>query len=98
MSVLQPNEPSHSGMTICHVCGKPVEMSDFGIEHDGHVHVYHSDAPDVTYGVILLHAECATVLAMRLIHDAMQQRQRTEQTPLRAVEVLNRNRRKPNGN
>ena len=94
MSVLRPNEPSHGGATTCHVCGKPVEMSDFGIEHDGHVHVYHSEERDNTYGAIILHAECATVLAMRLIHDVMQQRDRTEQTPLRAVEVLGKNRSK----
>ena len=92
MSILLPNEPSHGGATTCHVCGKPVEMSDFAIEHDGHVHAYHADEPN-TYGVIIMHAECATVLAMRLIHDAMQQTHRTMQTPLRAVEVLSRKRR-----
>jgi hypothetical protein len=98
MSVLHPNQPSYGGGDTCHVCGKPVDITDFGIEHDGHVHAYHSDDPSAVYGAILLHAECATVLAMRLIHDVMQQDKRTEQTPLRAVEVLGHNRRKQNGN
>ena len=94
MSVLKPGQPSYGGGSTCHVCGKPVDKSDFGIEHDGDVHVYHNAESLNSYGAILLHAECAVVLAMRLIHDAMQQNERTAQTPLRAVEVLGRNRSK----
>lgn len=94
MSALQPNEPAFGNATLCHVCHKPVEISDFAVEHDGHVGLRTQELINEGYGHIIMHAECATVLAMRLIHDAMKQTVRTEQTPLRAVEVLNRNRSK----
>ena len=93
MSALESNEPAFGNATLCHVCGKPVDIGDFAIEHDGHVGIRNQTFSAEGYGHIILHAECATVLAMRLIHDAMKQRTRTEQTPFRAVEVLNRNRR-----
>lgn len=93
MSAIEPNEPAFGTATLCHVCHKAVDISDFAVEHDGHVGVRNKEFDVEGYGSIILHAECATVLAMRLIHDAMKQKERTEQTPLRAVEVLGRNRR-----
>jgi hypothetical protein len=94
MSALQPNDLAFGNATLCHVCHKPVDESDFAVEHDGHVGLRTQTMNEEGPGYILMHAECATVLAMRLIHDAMKQTVRTEQTPLRAVEVLNRNRSK----
>jgi len=94
MSAIEPNEPSFGNATLCHVCNKPVDISDFAVEHDGHVGMRNQAFAAEGHGHIILHAECATVLAMRLIHDVMKQKERTVETPLRAVEVLNRNRRK----
>ena len=93
MSALLPNEPAFGSATLCHVCNKPVDISDFAVEHQGHVGMRNQHFSAEGAGNIILHAECATVLAMRLIHDAMKQTERTVETPLRAVEVLNRNRR-----
>lgn len=94
MSAIEPNESAFGNSTCCHVCGQPVDMHDFAVEHDGHVGIRNPMFAAEGSGYIIMHAECATILAMRLIHDAMKQRERTVQTPLRAVEVLNRNRRK----
>ena len=91
MSLLSPNEEFHLNKAgNCHVCSKPVEMSDVAISHDGHVGLVNNQFAVEGYGQIVLHTECATVLAMRLIHDAMKCRERTEQTPTRAVELLRR--------
>ena len=94
MSAIEPNERAFGNATLCHVCRHPVDMSDFAVEHDGHVGMRNSAFTAEGQGHIIMHAECATILAMRLIHDVMKQRERTTETPLRAVEVLNRNRRK----
>jgi len=94
MSAIEPNEPSFGNATLCHVCNKPVDISDFAVEHDGHVGMRNQAFTAEGHGHIIMHAECATILAMRLIHDVMKQKERTIETPLRAVEVLNRNRRK----
>ena len=94
MSTLESKKLAYGNATLCHVCHKPVEAEDFGIEHMGHVGMRNQLFSAEGDGSIILHAECATVLAMRLIHDAMDQRERTIQTPLRAVEVLGRNRSK----
>jgi hypothetical protein len=98
MSVIQPNEFSFGNTTRCHVCHRHVDVSDFAVEHDGHVGIRNKELNAEGYGHIILHAECATVLAMRLIHDVMQQNERTEQTPLRVVEALNNFRKENYGN
>ena len=93
MTALRPDKQALGNATCCHVCHKPVDIGDFAVEHDGHVGVRTKELSVEGYGHIIMHAECATVLAMRLIHDVMNQYDRPEQTPLRVVEVLNRNRR-----
>ena len=91
MSLLSPNEDYHlTKAGLCHVCHKPIEMSDVAISHDGHVGLVNSTFSAEGHGQIVLHTECATVLAMRLIHDAMKCRECTEQTPTRAIELLRR--------
>ena len=37
MSALLPGDPSFGGGSKCHVCGKPVDMSEPAVEHDGTV-------------------------------------------------------------
>jgi len=75
----------------CHVCSKPVDLGDVGIVHYGHVVTRDGDGALVDdYSPLALHTECATVLAMRLIHDVVAVRERPPQTPLRATELLNR--------
>ena len=98
MSVIKPNEAAFGNASHCHVCHTPVDMSDFAVEHDGHVGFRSKEIAIEGYGHIIMHAECATVLAMRLIHDVMQQNERTEQTPLRVVEALNKLRKENHGN
>jgi len=98
MSVIKPNEFSFGNATMCHVCHKPVDVSDFAVEHDGHVGIRNKEFDVEGYGHIILHAECATVLAMRLVHDVMKQTERTEQTPLRVVEALGKLRKENHGN
>ena len=98
MTVLKANQPSFGNATFCHVCNKPVDFADFAVEHDGHVGVRNKETVVEGYGHIIMHAECATVLAMRLISDVMRQKERTEQTPLRVVEVLNKAREVNYGN
>ena len=97
MSAIKPNEPALGSATLCHVCHKPVDMADFAVEHDGHVGLRNQTFTAEGYGHIIMHAECATVLAMRLIHDVMKQKDRTEQTPNRVVETLNHTRKANNG-
>jgi hypothetical protein len=72
-------------------------MADFAVEHDGHVGLRNQAFTAEGYGHIIMHAECATVLAMRLIHDVMKQKDRTKQTPNRVVETLNHTRKANNG-
>jgi hypothetical protein len=98
MSTIEPNAPAFGCATLCHVCRKPVDMSDFAVEHDGHVGVRNQSFTVEGYGNIIMHAECATVLAMRLIHDVMKQKERTAQTPLRVVEALGKLRKANHGN
>lgn len=91
MSLLKAGEQSLRGATAaCHVCGKLVENSDVAVEHDGNVGIANKSVTIEGHGHIIMHTECAAVLGMRLIHDAMQNRERTEQTPQRAVELLKR--------
>lgn len=98
MSAIKPNELAFGNATLCHVCHKPVDVSDFAVEHDGHVGISNKTFSAEGYGHIILHAECATVLAMRLIHDVMKQTDRTAQTPKRVVETLNHTRKENHGN
>lgn len=84
--ILKPNEIDFRVGMCCHVCGNPVDIDDVAVVHDGHVKAREQDEE---YGSILLHTWCATVLAMRLIHDAMGNT-RSVQTPQRAVERLRR--------
>jgi hypothetical protein len=88
MTKLAPGVLSFGNATYCHVCGSTVDAEDFGIDHNGHVAIQTSGVDVEGHGHIIFHAECATVLAMRLIHDAMAHKERTAQIPLRAVEVL----------
>ena len=91
MSLLKAGQTSLRGVaTLCHVCHKPVEASDVAVEHDGHVGMSNQLVSIEGHGHIIMHTECAAVLGMRLIHDAMQSNERTEQTPKRAVELLRR--------
>lgn len=98
MSAIEPNQPAFGSATLCHECCKPVDMSDFAVEHDGHVGMSNQSFTVEGHGHIILHAECATVLAMRLIHDVMNQKERSSQTPLRVVEALGRLRKANHGN
>jgi hypothetical protein len=97
MSALKPNQPAFGNASLCHVCHKPVDVTDFAVEHDGHVGVRNQTFSAEGYGHIIMHAECATVLALRLINDVMGQRDNTIQTPLRVVDLLNKTRRANNG-
>ena len=90
MTVIKKGQQAFGNASLCHVCNKPVDMDDVGVEHDGHVGIRNKEFDVEGYGHIILHAECATVLGMRLIHDAMKINERTDKTPLRPVEVLRR--------
>ena len=98
MSAIKPNELAFGNATLCHVCHTPVDVSDFAVEHDGHVGIHNKTLSAEGYGHFILHAECATVLAMRLIHDVMRQKERTSQTPQRVVEALGKLRKEDHGN
>ena len=98
MTAINPNQLALGNATLCHVCHKPVGIADFAVEHDGHVGIRNKTFSAEGYGHIIMHAECATVLAMRLIHDVMKQKERSVQTPLRVVETLNKVRKANNGN
>ena len=98
MTVIRKGQQSFGNAGMCHVCSKPVYMGDVGVEHDGHVGIRNKDFDLEGYGHIVLHTECATVLAMRFIHDVMTHNERTEQTPKRVVETLNSIRKANNEN
>jgi hypothetical protein len=97
MTALKSNQLSLGNATLCHVCHKPVDVTDFAVEHDGHVGIRNQTFSAEGYGHIIMHAECATVLAMRLINDVMSQKENTVQTPLRVVDLLNKVRKANNG-
>ena len=97
MSAIEPNQLSLGNATLCHVCHKPVDIADFAVEHDGHVGIRNKTFSAEGYGHIIMHAECATVLALRLINDVMSQNESTAQTPLRVVDLLNKVREANNG-
>lgn len=74
MALHTPNQ-YYTAPTDCHVCGKQVEQSEYGIEHSG------------MDNTIWLHPECATILVLRLSHDVVRVG-RTNKYPLRVQEVL----------
>ncbi len=69
----------------CHVCGSEFNDTDEIVTHTGHTGAW-VDTPGEArkkgrvphfhenLGAITMHPECATILAMRLIHDVMDQR------------------------
>ena len=69
MSLLQPQTIHVSCPDKCHVCGNILRACDSAITHDGRVYTNADSA--TSFGVIGLHVECATILAMRLIADVM---------------------------
>lgn len=94
MSLSNPNELFfRSAASCCHVCSRPVDFDDVAVVHDGYVGIEQKTLSVEGSGQIVMHTECATVLAMRLIADVMAQRVRPVQSAMRVVEVLNKNRR-----
>jgi hypothetical protein len=72
----------------CHVCRQPIAGQ--AVEHDGPV-ARHGDAHGDAHGegYLYLHPGCATVMAMRLLADVMQQPHKGE---LRVVDMLQQRR------
>ena len=90
MTIKHVYEPCDNPMS-CHVCGKPVDLGDVGVVHYGCVVTRNNDGTlTEDYSPLALHTECATVLAMRLIHDVVAVTERPPQTPLRVIELLRR--------
>lgn len=89
---------------LCHVCHQPFNDSDFAVHHSGSVTVmlktrleaapYESRAARIVegHGGITMHEECATILAMRLLHDVMQHRPHDDREDPRVVDTLRRTR------
>jgi hypothetical protein len=71
MTLLNPNQIDPSFPDMCHVCHTPLRACDNAILHDGYVKV--SKDEQGGDGVIGMHLECATILAMRLIADVVKQ-------------------------
>jgi hypothetical protein len=69
MSLLPAQDVHPSYPSMCHVCGAVLRACDSAIVHDGRVHTTSDNGTE--YGSIGLHTECATILAMRLMHDVM---------------------------
>jgi len=86
MSLIKPYEPYFDAPHQCHVCSAHVALDDVAVVHDGYVRARYQDED---YGSIVLHTWCATVLAMRLIYDAMSN-ERSVDTPQRPIERLRR--------
>jgi hypothetical protein len=58
--------------THCHVCSqKFVHDHDVAIDHSGAAMVHEDGQQTNGHGSIVMHPECATILAMRLLHDVM---------------------------
>jgi hypothetical protein len=60
--------------THCHVCHDKFTDNDVVVEHSGTIASLESILPETEkaeHGSIALHQECATILAMRLLHDVM---------------------------
>lgn len=72
--------------THCHVCGeKFTKDHDVAIDHSGRAMVHINGQETNGHGSIVLHPECATILAMRLLHDVMAIRTGPE---MRVVDAL----------
>lgn len=71
----------------CHVCGDRLQQHQPAVVHDGNVYVHDTnvDYKGDAYGSLHLHAECATILMLRLAADVMRQ---SHTTPNRVVESL----------
>lgn len=88
----------------CHVCHQDFKDTDHAVHHSGHVSVFikarlqsAQDKGDVLKvlegtGGITLHEECATILAMRLLHDVMVFRPGDGHDDPRVVDTLRRTR------
>ena len=71
--------------THCHVCYVKFEDGDAIVEHGGAAMVHNDDVETNGNGSIVLHPECATLLAMRMLHDVMN----TRNSPhMRVVDAL----------
>lgn len=72
--------------THCHVCSERFTTGhDHVIDHSGATMV-HIDGQEVNgRGSIVMHPECATILAMRILHDVMDIRSGPE---MRVVDAL----------
>lgn len=88
--------------TFCHICNQEVRDDQFGIEHSGHGVITQTNDPRFKklhdyvegYTSVWFHPECATVMAMRLIHDVMEVRPLQGQpervvTSLQAISKVN---------
>ena len=71
--------------THCHTCGRPFEDVDIVVEHSGAAMVHKNGLETTDRGSIVMHPECATILAMRLISDVMDIRNSPE---MRVVDTL----------
>lgn len=69
----------------CHVCSDKFTPDDVVVEHSGGVMLCISGQEDNGGGSIVLHPECATILAMRLLHDVMDIRNSPQ---MRVVDAL----------
>lgn len=71
----------------CHVCGDRLQQHQPAVMHWGKVYVHDTkvDYEGEAYGGLHLHAECATILLLRLAADVMRQ---SPTTPNRVVESL----------
>lgn len=72
--------------THCHVCGERFTKDhDVAVDHSGAAMVHINGQETNGHGSIVMHPECATILAMRLIHDVMDIRNSPE---MRVVDTL----------
>jgi hypothetical protein len=72
--------------THCHVCSaKLIVGHDIIVDHSGAAMVHDGGQETNGHGSIILHPECATILAMRLLHDVMEIRNSPN---MRVVDVL----------
>lgn len=71
----------------CHVCGDRLQQHQPVVTHDGKVYVHdtHVEHRGDAHGSLHLHAECATILILRLAADVMRQ---NYTQPNRVVESL----------
>jgi len=58
--------------THCHVCGDVFRDQEVMVEHSGATMVCISGQETNGHGSIVMHPECATILAMRLLSDVIE--------------------------